>query len=199
MPAVEIRSEAVLGAHEVVGIASRSGVAHLSHFLYVFHALGNNMGGDLDVEDEVAVLEFNVPDRPALHEFFPGNGVAGAHGGRGHQMWRRGIVQLIREGRVDHLILVVRVEVSLRVAGMEGPVGFCLPVVFVVVVVRMSGGGRWRIIWSDRTGRLVVKRIVLLVISHGFKGVGWLCSTEEDGGRWEGDVFACGRLRWHYV
>ena len=56
MPTIEIRSEAVLGAHEIVRVAGRSGVAHLRHFLDVVHALRNNMGGDLDVEDEVTVL-----------------------------------------------------------------------------------------------------------------------------------------------
>jgi len=82
MPAIEVRSKAVLGTHEIIGVASCSGVAHLGHFLDTVHTLGNNMGGDLDVENKVAVLEFNMPDRPALHELFPGHGVAGAHGSR---------------------------------------------------------------------------------------------------------------------
>lgn len=38
-------------------------------------------------------------------------------------------------------------------------------------MVRMVGGRRWGVIWNDRTGRrLVVERIVLFVVSHGFKG-----------------------------
>ena len=93
------------------------------------------MGRDFDVEDKVAVLEFDMPDGPALHKLFPGNRVAGAHCGRGHQRSGRGVVLLVREGRGGHLVLVVRVEVSLRVSGMKGPIGFCLPVVFVVVMV----------------------------------------------------------------
>ena len=63
---------------------------------------------------------------------------------------------------------------------MEGPVGLCLPVVFGVVMVRMIGGRRRRVIWNGETGwRLVVERIVVLVVSHGFKGGDWLCSTER--------------------
>lgn len=63
---------------------------------------------------------------------------------------------------------------------MERPIGFRLPVVVVVVIVGMVGGGRRRIIWNERIGwRLVVKRIVLLIVSHGFKGEDWLCSTEK--------------------
>jgi len=121
MPAIEVRSEAVLGTHEIIRVASCGGVAHLGHFLDVVHPLGNNMGGDLDVENEVTVLEFNVPDRPAFHEFFPGNGVAGAHGSRS-EIWGWGVIRLVREGRGDHLVLVLGVEVSLRMRGMEGPV-----------------------------------------------------------------------------
>lgn len=140
------------------------------------------MRGDLDVENEVSVLEFYVSDRPALHKLFPGHGIAGTHGGGGHRMSeirRRGIIRLIRERR-GHLILVVRIEVGLGVTGMVGAIGLCLPVVFVVVMVGMIGRGRWRVIWNDITGRrLVVKRIVLLVVSHGFKGGDWLCSTER--------------------
>lgn len=64
---------------------------------------------------------------------------------------------------------------------MEGPVGLCLPVVFGVVMVRMIGGRRRRVIWNDETGwRLVMERIVVLVVSHGFKGGDWLCSTERE-------------------
>jgi len=64
---------------------------------------------------------------------------------------------------------------------MEGPVGLCLPVVFGVVMVRMIGGRRRGVIWNDETGwRLVVERIVVLVVSHGFKGGDWLCSTERE-------------------
>ena len=138
MSAIEVGPEAVLGTHKIVRVAGSGSVAHLRHFLDVVHALWNDMGGDLDVEDKVAVLKFNVPDRPAPHHLFPGNGVAGAHGGRGHwrsEMWGRGIIRLIRKGRGDHLILVVRVEVSLRVGGMKRAIGFCLPVVFVIVMV----------------------------------------------------------------
>lgn len=69
------------------------------------------------------------------------------------------------------------------VTGMKRPIGFRLPVVVVVVIVGMVRGRRRRIIWTERIGwRLVVKRIVLLIVSHGFKGEDWLCSTEE--GRW---------------
>ena len=65
-------------------------------------------------------------------------------------------------------------------SGMEGPIGLCLPVVFVVVMVGMIGSGRWRVIWNDRTcWRLVVERIVVFIVSHGFKGGDWLCSTER--------------------
>ena len=66
-------------------------------------------------------------------------------------------------------------------SGMEGPIGLCLPVVFVVVMVRMIGGGRWWwVIWNDETDwRLVVERIVVFIVSHGFKGGDWLCSTER--------------------
>ena len=64
---------------------------------------------------------------------------------------------------------------------MEGPVGLCLPVVFGVVMVRMIGGRRRRVIWNNETGwRLVMERIVVLVVSHGFKGGDWLCSTERE-------------------
>ena len=173
MSTIEIRPEAILGTHEIVWVAGCGSVAHLCHFFDVVHALWNDMGGNLDVEDEVAVLEFNVPDGPALHEFFPGNGVAGAHSGREHrgsEVLGRGVIRLVREGRGDHLILVVGVEVSLRVSGMKGPIGFRLPVVFVVVVVWVIGGGRWGVIWNDRQGWLVVERIALLVVSHDFKG-----------------------------
>ena len=110
------------------------------------------MGRDLDVEHKVTVLEFDVSDGPALHELFPGNGVTGGHGRRGHQRsetWGRGIIGLVRKGRGYHLVLVTRVEVSLRVGRMKGPIGFGLPVVFVVVMVGMVGGGRWRVIWND--------------------------------------------------
>jgi len=78
--AIEVRSEAVLGTHKIVGVAGCSSVAHLRHFFDVVHALWNDMGGDLDVEHKVAVLEFNMPDGPALHKLIPGNGVTGAHG-----------------------------------------------------------------------------------------------------------------------
>ena len=138
MPAIEIRSEAKLGTHEIVRVTSRSSVAHLRHFLDVVHALRNDMGGDLDVENKVSVLEFNVPNGPAPHEFFPGNRVAGAHSGRGHRrsgVWGRGVIWLVRKGRGNHLVLITSVEVSLRVSGVEGAIGFCLPVVFVVVMV----------------------------------------------------------------
>lgn len=72
-PAIEIRSEAVLGTHEIVRVASRGSVAHLGHFLGAVHALGNNMRRDFDVEYKVAILQFYMSDRPALHEFFPGH------------------------------------------------------------------------------------------------------------------------------
>ena len=65
-------------------------------------------------------------------------------------------------------------------SGMERPVGLCFPVVFGVVMVRMVGGRRWWVIWNGETDwRLVVERIVVLVVSHGFKGGDWLCSTER--------------------
>lgn len=138
------------------------------------------MRGDLDVENKVSVLEFYVSNGPALHKLFPGHRIAGTHGGGGHRMSevrRRGIIRLIRERRRGHLILVVRIEVGL---GVTGVVGLCLPVVFVVVMVGMIGRGRWRVIRNDITSRrLVVERIVLLVVSHGFKGGDWLCSTER--------------------
>ena len=140
--------------HEIVRVASCGSVAHLGHFLDVVHALWNNMRGDFDVEYKVAVLQFYVSYRPALHEFFPGYRVAGAHSRRGHrksEIWRWGIIRLVRKGRGDHLILVMRVKVSLRMSGMEGPIGLCLPVVFVVVMVRMVGGRRWRVIWNGET------------------------------------------------
>ena len=186
MSAIEIRSEAVFGAHEIVRVASRGSVAHLGHFLYVVHTLGNDMRGDLDVEDKVAVLQFDMSDRPAFHELLPGHRVAGTHGRRDHrrsEIWGWGIIRLVWEGRGDHLILGMRVKVSLRVSGVEGPIGLCLPVVFVVVMVRMVGGGRRGMVWNDKTGWwLVVKRIVLFAVSHCFKRGDWLCSTEEDGG-----------------
>ena len=68
-------------------------------------------------------------------------------------------------------------------SGMDGPIGLRLPVVFVVVMVGMIGCGGWRVIWNDEAGwRLVAERIVVFIVSHGFKGGDWLCSTEEDGG-----------------
>lgn len=85
MSTIEIRSEAILGTHEIVGVASCGSVTHFCHLLDIVHALGNNMRGDLDVEDKVAVLEFDMSDRPAPHELFPGNGVAGAHDRPGHR------------------------------------------------------------------------------------------------------------------
>lgn len=142
------------------------------------------MRGDLNVENKISVLKFYVSDRPALHKLFPGHGIAGAHGGGGHwisEIRRWGIIRLVREGRRGgHFVLVMRIEVGLGVNGMVGSIGLCLPVVFVVVMVGMIGCGRWRVIWNDVTGRrLVVERIVLLVVSHGFKGGDWLCSTER--------------------
>lgn len=69
---------------------------------------------------------------------------------------------------------------SLRMSGMEGAIRLCLPVVFVVVMVRMVGDGGWGVIWDNKTSRrLAVERIVLFVVSHSFKGVDWLCSTER--------------------
>jgi len=184
LSAIEIRSEAVLGTHEIVRVAGCGSVAHLGHFLDVVHALWNNMRGDFDVEYKVAVLQFYVSHRPALHEFFPGYRVAGAHSRRGHrksEIWRWRIIRLVREGRGDHLILVMRVKVSLRMSGMDGPIGLCLPVVFVVVMVGMVGCRRWRVIRSGETcRRLVVERIVVLIVSHEFKGGDWLCSTERE-------------------
>ena len=56
MSAIQIRSKAVLGTHKIIGIASCGSVAHLGHFLDVFHSLGNNVGGDLDVKNKVSVL-----------------------------------------------------------------------------------------------------------------------------------------------
>ena len=152
MPAIEVRSEAVLGAHKIVGVAGCSSVAHLRHFFDIVHALWNDMGGDLDVEHKVAVLEFNMPDGPALHKLFPGNGVTGAHGRRRHWVSEtrgRRIIRLVGKGRGDHLVLVTGIEVSLRVSRMKGPIGFCLPVVLVVVMVGMVRGGRRGIIWND--------------------------------------------------
>jgi hypothetical protein len=187
--AVEIWSKAALGAHELVRVTSCGSVSCLCHFLDVLHALRDDMRGNLDVEDEITVLKFDVPDRPAFHELFPSHGIAGAHGRRAHrrpEIWGRRIIRLVREWRGWPLMLVIRVEVSLRVVGMKGPIGLCLPV--VVVVMGVVGGGRRGIIWNDKTGwGLVIERIVLLVVSHGFKeGTGsaqqrrWTWLVESD-------------------
>ena len=168
MPAVEIRSKAVLGTHEIVGVAGCSGIADFCHFLHALHTAWNNMRGDLDVEDKVAVLKFDMPDRPAFHEFFPSHGISSRHGRgarRGPETWGWGIIWLVRKWR-GCLILVVRVEVSLRVIGMKG-----LGLPLVVVMMGMVGGRRGRVIWNNITGwGLVIERIVLPVVSHGFKG-----------------------------
>lgn len=81
--------------------------------------------------------------------------------------WR--IIWLVWKRR-SHLTLIVRVEVSLRVIGLKGPVGLCLPTVVVVVIVGMVGGGRWRIIWNKKTcGGLTMERIVGVAVSHGLR------------------------------
>ena len=152
-PAVEKRSKAELGAHEIVGVAGCGGVAYLGHFFDVVHTPWNDVGGDFDVKDKISVPKLDMPDRPAVHELFPSHGVTGGHSGGGHRgskILGRGVIRLVREWR-GHLILVVGVEVSLRVTGVKGAIGLCLPAVVVVVVVGMVGGGRWRIIWNTKT------------------------------------------------
>ena len=109
---------------------------------------------------------------------------------------RWGIIRLVWEGRRDHLKLVVWVEVGLRMSGMERTIGLGLPVVFVVVMVGMSGYGRWRVIWNHVTGRrLMVERIVLFVVGHWDQGRGLaLFNREEDGGRQGGTWCDEGRV-----
>lgn len=182
MPAIKVGSKVVLGAHKIVGVASCGGIADLCHFLNIFHASWNDMRGNLDVEDKVSILKFNMPDRPAFHELFPSHGVACGHGGthRRSEIRGRGVIWVIRKWRWCRLILIVRVEMSLRVDGM---VRLCLPVVVVVVILGMTGSGRRGVIWNERICRwLVIERIVLGVVGHDLKGKDWLCSTEEEGG-----------------
>jgi hypothetical protein len=94
------------------------------------------------------------------------------------EIWRWRIIRLVRKGRGDHLVLVMRVEASLRMSGMER---LCLPVVFVVMV-GVIGGWRWRVIWNDETDwRLVVERIVVFIVSHGFKE---RTGSVQQRGRW---------------
>lgn len=154
IPAIEVRPKAVLGAHEIVGVASGGSVTYLGHFFNVVHASRNNVGGDLDVKDKVSVLKRDMPDRPTFHQLFPCHGVAGGHGGRVYRRSKilgRRVIRLVRKRRRDHLILAARVKINLGVIGMKGPVGLCLPVVLLVVVVGMVGGGRWRIIRKNKS------------------------------------------------
>lgn len=152
-PAIDERSEAVVGAHEVIGIAGCGSVTYLGRFLEVVHATRNDVGGNLDVENKVSFLKFYVPDGSAFHELFPNHGVAGGHGGRVHRepkILGRRVIRLVRKRGRGRLIPVIRVEASLRVIGMKRPVRLCLPIVVVVVIVGMVGGGRGRIIWKSK-------------------------------------------------
>ena len=66
----EIRTKGVAGGHKVVWITGSSGVPHLGHLLDVLFALGNDVGRNDDIEDEVAMYESDLADRSATHHLF---------------------------------------------------------------------------------------------------------------------------------
>jgi len=66
----EIRSKGVAGGHKVVWITGSSGVPHLGHLLDILFSLGNDVGRNDDVEDEVALYEGDLTDRSATHHLF---------------------------------------------------------------------------------------------------------------------------------
>lgn len=51
MTTIEIRSKGILSAHELVWVTCSGGVPHLCHFLYVRPSFGDDVIGNVHVED----------------------------------------------------------------------------------------------------------------------------------------------------
>jgi len=179
--AIEIRPEGIFPAHEVVGVACSSGVSHLGHFLRGRHALWDNVRRDSNVENQITVLQLDMPHRAALHEFLPGHRVSRAHFSEHARVGLHGwIVRLIalirRHGRdggnvdVDLAHLVLAIEVHLRTMELATLDGFGRPlvplviivVVLLVVIGRRRRGKTWRDPWA--VGWMGV--VILRVVSH---------------------------------
>jgi len=182
LAAVEIGTKRVLGGHEMIGVTGGSGISEFSHFFDVTHTLWHDMGWDNHVKDEVTVLQLDLANGSALHEFVPSNGVA----------WDvrvvvcskpalRGIVCLVRAGRVGHrgyrgcivytdLAHLVGIEVRLgtsivTVVRFRIPIGLC--VVFVVRSGVLRGIiGCVRILRLLLLLLLAIVRITILSICH---------------------------------
>jgi hypothetical protein len=181
LAAVEIGTKRVLGGHEMIGVTGSSGISEFSHFFDVTHTLWHDMGWDDHVKDEVTVLQLDLANGSALHEFVPSNGVA----------WDvrvvvcskpalRGIVCLVRAGRVGHrgyrgcivytdLAHLVGIEVRLGTS-IVTVVRFRIPIGLCVVFVVRSGVLRG-IIGCVRILRLLllllaIVRITILSICH---------------------------------
>ena len=157
----KIRSKGVAGGHKVVWITGGSGVPHLGHLFDILFALGNDIGRNDDIKDEVALYEGDLADRSASHHLFAHDvitilDVVVVHVGAG---WIVGL--LIGHGRCI-LIGIVANEVGLRAAAALVRLnGFSIPVCSSVVVVlgRIVGG----VLLLRALG------FVILVISHGHK------------------------------
>lgn len=106
------------------------------------HTGRNNGSGDGDIENEIALEELDLANRPSLEEFVPCIGPAGLLGPEAGVLRR--VHWVIREGRDGGDVVLGRsdlghlgrIEVRLR-ASVTALVGFCVPVRLVVIVVRV--------------------------------------------------------------
>lgn len=151
---IQIRTQEVLGTHEIIRVARRSGVAHLVHLLRGV-AFGDNMRRDLDVQDEVTILKLDMAYRTALHELLPRRRISTATGstllshgrgiarilcggwvvGLGGAIGKHGDGRRIVDVDLAHLVsLRVGVEMSLG-AVVTGLVGGAIPVGIVFGLV----------------------------------------------------------------